>query len=185
MKGPLLRRRRGTPSRVVGWRAAVVETPWIVADELWRRIEPLLPPRPPRRYRYPGRKPLSDRAALSGILYVLHTGVAWDHLPRELGFGAGITCWKRLDAWTRAGVWERLHALLIAELCDADAIEWRRTIVDSSHVQAKKGAPRRARARSTAVAGSKHHLIVDGHGTPLSWSVTGGNRNDVTQLVPL
>ncbi|GHH84942.1 hypothetical protein GCM10018793_51070 [Streptomyces sulfonofaciens] len=34
-------------------------------------------------------------------------------------------------------------------------------------------------------AGSKHHLITDGHGTPLAIILTGGNRNDVTQLLPL
>jgi transposase len=33
--------------------------------------------------------------------------------------------------------------------------------------------------------GSKHHLLVDVSGIPLAWTVTGGNRNDVTQLVPL
>ena len=82
--------------------------PWIVSDGLWERIEPLLPRRE-RRFRYPGRKPASDRAALCGILYVLHTGIAWRHLPQELGFGAGVTCWRRLDAWQRAGVWEKLH----------------------------------------------------------------------------
>jgi transposase len=50
-----------------------------------------------------------------------------------------VTCWRRLDAWQRAGVWERLHELLLARLRAADAIEWSRAVVDSSHVQAKKG----------------------------------------------
>ena len=122
--------------------------PWIVSDELWELIEPLLP-RKGRRFRYPGRKRLPDRQALQGILFVLHTGVAWQHLPAELGFGSGVTCWRRLDEWQRAGVWERLHSLLLARLRVAGEIEWARAIVDSSQVQAKKGAPRRARARST------------------------------------
>jgi transposase len=100
--------------------------PWIVSDELWVRIEPLLP-KVERRFRYPGRKRLPDRAALQGILFVLHTGIAW--------------------RWQRAGVWERLHAVLLAELRAAGELEWSRAIADSSHVQAKKGAPRRARAR--------------------------------------
>ena len=59
--------------------------PWVVSDELWRRIEPLLP-RVERRFRYPGRRRLPDRQALQGILFVLHTGIAWRHLPLELGF---------------------------------------------------------------------------------------------------
>jgi transposase len=89
--------------------------PWIVSDELWDLVEPLLPKRE-RRFRYPGRKRLPDREALQGILFVLHTGIAWQHLPAELGFGSGVTCWRRLDEWQRAGVWEGLHALLLARL---------------------------------------------------------------------
>jgi transposase len=127
------------------------EGPWIVSDELWRRVEPLLPRRQ-RRFRYPGRKRLDDRKALQGILFVLHTGIAWGHLPAQLGFGSGVTCWRRLEEWEQAGVWEKLHALLLGELRAAGEIDWQRAVVDSSHVQAKKGAPRRARARSTAAA---------------------------------
>jgi transposase len=120
--------------------------PWIVSDELWELVEPLLPERE-RRFRYPGRKRLPDRRALQGILFVLHTGIAWRHLPLELGFGSGSTCWRRLEEWEQAGVWVRLHALLLDRLRAAGEIEWSRAIADSSHVQAKKGAPKRARAR--------------------------------------
>jgi transposase len=122
--------------------------PWIVPDELWKLVEPLLP-RNERRFRYPGRKRLPDRRALQGILFVLHTGIAWQHLPAELGFGSGVTCWRRLDEWQKAGGWERLHALLLSQLRVAGEIEWSRAVADSSSVQAKKGAPKRARAQST------------------------------------
>jgi len=123
--------------------------PWVVSDELWERVEPLLP-KVERRYRYPGRKRLPDRQALlQGILFVLYTGIAWRHLPAELGFGGGSTCHRRMDEWQRAGVWERLHEVLLAALRAAGEIEWSRAVADSSHVQAKKGAPRRARARLT------------------------------------
>ena len=128
----------------------MASAPWIVSDELWELVEPLLP-RKQRRYRYPGRKPFDDRLALQGILFVLHTGIAWQHLPAELGFGSGVTCWRRLDEWQRAGVWDDLHALLLARLRAAGEIEWSRAIVDSSQLQAKKGAPGRARARLTEV----------------------------------
>jgi transposase len=111
--------------------------PWIVSDELWERVEPLLP-KVERRFRYPGRKRLPDRQALQGILFVLHTGIAWRHLPLELGFGGGSTCYRRMVAWQQAGVWERLHALLLAELRAAGEIEWSRAVCDASHVQAKK-----------------------------------------------
>ena len=128
--------------------------PWEVSDELWGLVEPLLP-KVERRFRYPGRKRLSDRQALCGILFVLHTGIAWMHLPQELGFGSGFTCWRRLEEWQRAGLWEKLHALLLAKLRAAGEIEWSRAIVDASHVQAKKGAPKRVRARSTAAAAAR------------------------------
>src|SRR6266542_6233588 len=124
-------------------------SPCIVSDGLWKRFEPLLPPRE-RRFRYPGRKPLDDRLVLQGILFVLHTGIGWEHLPQELGFGCGMTAWRRLQAWQQAGVWDRLHELLLAELHAADQLVWERAIADSSHLQAKKGAPRRVPARSTA-----------------------------------
>jgi transposase len=120
--------------------------PWIVSDELWELVEPLLP-KQERRFRYPGRKRFPDRLALQGILFVLHTGIAWTHLPQELGFGSGVTCWRRLDEWQRAGVWERLHLLLLSRLRAAGELGWSRAVVDSSQIQAKKGAPRRARAR--------------------------------------
>ena len=132
--------------------------PWVVSDRLWERIEPLLP-RAARRFRYPGRKRLDDRAALQGILFVLHTGIAWRHLPLELGFGSGSTCYRRMVEWQRAGVWERLHALLLARS---------RAVADASHVQAKKGAPRRARAR----------LIAAGEApSTTSWSTPAGSRS--------
>jgi transposase len=120
--------------------------PWIVSDELWQLFEPLLPKRE-RRFRDPGRRRLPDREALQGILFVLHTGISWTHLRVELGFGSGVTCRRRLDEWQKAGVWERLHELLLARLQASGQIEWSRAVADSSHVQAKKEAPRRARAR--------------------------------------
>jgi transposase len=113
--------------------------PWVVPDALWERIEPLLP-QVERRFRFPGRKRLPDRLALQGIMFVLYTGIAWRYLPRELSFGSGSTCYRRMVDWQEAGVWERLHALLLAELQAAGELEWSRAVADSSHVQAKKGS---------------------------------------------
>jgi transposase len=141
--------------------------PWIVVDALWGKVEPLLPRRE-RRFRYPGRKRLDDRAALQGILFVLHTGIAWRHLPLELGFGSGSTCYRRMVEWQEAGVWERLHALLLAELRAAGEIEWTRAVADASHVQAKKGAQRRGRAR-----------LIEPEAAPsiTFWSTRAGSRS--------
>src|ERR1035437_10255462 len=79
----------------------------LVSDELWVRIEPLLP-RVERRFRYPGRRRLDDRQVLTGILFVLKTGIPWEDLPQEMGCGSGMTCWRRLRDWNDAGVWGRL-----------------------------------------------------------------------------
>jgi hypothetical protein len=76
--------------------------PWEISDRAWLRIE-LVFPKKPRRFRYPGRKPLDDRLVLQGILFVLHTGIGWEHLPQELGFGCGMTAWRRLRDWQQAG----------------------------------------------------------------------------------
>lgn len=127
----------------------MADKPWMVSDELWELVEPLLPHHE-RRFRYPGRSRLPDRECLCGILYVLHTGIPWRALPQELGFGSGVTCWRRLEEWHQAGVWEGLHRLLLTKLRAAGKIDFSRAIADSSHVQAKKGAPKRARARSIA-----------------------------------
>jgi transposase len=68
----------------------------------------------------PGRKPVGDRQALTGILFVLKTGLRWQDLPAEMGCACGMTCWRRLYAWHQAGVWFRLHQLLLQKLDDAD-----------------------------------------------------------------
>ena len=109
-------------------------SPWEVSDELWAVVEPLLPV-PERVF---GRPRVSDRAALEGVLFVLVTGIPWRALPQQLGYGSGVTCWRRLEAWTQAAVWEQLHAVLLAKLRSVDRIDWSRACVDGSHVQAKK-----------------------------------------------
>lgn len=125
------------------------QPPWIVPDGLWQRIEPLLP-KPERDPRHPGRNRLADRQVLCGILFVLHTGIQWEFLPQQLGFGSGMTCWRRLEEWNRAGVWQLLHELLLAELQGAGKLDWSRAAIDSSHIRAARRGPKVVRARSTA-----------------------------------
>ena len=122
----------------------------LVSEELWELIEPLIP-KVPRRHRFPGRKRIDDRrVVLTGILFVLQTGIPWEYLPQEMGCGSGMTCWRRLREWQQAGVWQQLHELLLARLNEAGRIDWSRAAIDSSHVRAFGGAPRPVRARSTA-----------------------------------
>ena len=76
----------------------------LVTDELWAALQPLLPPQPLRPQGKGGRPRLSDRRALTGILWVLRQSIPWERLPPELGCGSGMTCWRRLRAWQAAGV---------------------------------------------------------------------------------
>jgi transposase len=115
----------------------------ILDDALWEIIEPLLPPPKKRRKRYPGRKPIDNRSALCAVLFVLKTGVPWEYLPQELGWGSGMTAWRRLHAWQRKGVWKKIHEALLAHLQEADQIDWSRAIVDSSSVRAMHGGKKR------------------------------------------
>ncbi|WP_406407472.1 IS5 family transposase [Streptomyces sp. NBC_01643] len=158
----------------------------LVPDDLWERVVPLLPARPPRRHRFPGRLPADDRAALRGIVYVLCKGVSWRDVPAEQVGCSGVTAWRRLRDWTEAGVWPQLHEVLLAELRGAGLLDMDDAAVDGSHVRAlKRGAHTGPSPVDRARPGSKHHLIVDRHGTPLVVSLTSGNRHDVTQLMPL
>lgn len=119
-------------------------------------------------------------------MYVLRTGVAWRDVPAETVGCSGVTAWRRLRDWTKAGVWSRLHAALLTELRRADLLDLEHCAVDGSHVQAlNRGDHVDPLPADRARPGPEHHLIVDRHGTPHAVTLTGGNRHDVTQLLPL
>jgi len=120
-----------------------------IDDELWAVIEPLLPAPKLRRFRYPGRKPIENRRALTGIVFVLKTGIGWEDLPQQMGWGSGMTCWRRLQEWHAAGVWQHLHEVLLARLQGADQIDWSRAVVDSASLRALKGGPKPGRILPT------------------------------------
>ena len=120
----------------------------LVTDELWGVIEPLLPEEPPTKPKG-GRPRIDDRAALTGILFVLKSGIPWEMLPREMGCGSGMTCWRRLKEWHEAGVWKRLRRTLLDRLGEANEIDWERASLDSASVAAPGGAKRALRTRRT------------------------------------
>ncbi len=122
----------------------------LLDDELWNLIEPLLPPVKPRRWKFPGRKPLDRRKVLIGILFVLRTGIPWESLPQEMGCGCGMSCWRYLHAWQKAGVWDKVHRLLLDRLRASEELDLSTAIVDSSYVRAVGGAKRPAPVRWTA-----------------------------------
>ena len=117
----------------------------LVSDELWNTIELLLPEDPPKPK---GARPrVDDRAALAGIIFVLKSGIPWEMLPQEMGCGSGVTCWRRLREWQDAGVWERLHKVLLDRLGEADRMDWERASLDSASIPAKRGARKPATIR--------------------------------------
>ena len=125
----------------------------LVSDALWAVIEPLLPLEPPKPKG--GRPRVPDRAALTGILFVLRSGIPWEMLPQEMGCGSGMTCWRRLKEWNEAGVWERLHHELLDRLGRAGEIDWQRASLDSASVPAPGGARRSDRTRRIEVNGAR------------------------------
>src|SRR5881397_2706153 len=111
----------------------------LVPDELWEVVQPLLPrhrARPGKR----GRPPVDDRACLTGIVFVLQSGIPWEMLPQEMGCGSGVTCWRRLRDWQAAGAWKKIHRVLLEEFHQAGEIDWSRAVIDSSSLRAVKGA---------------------------------------------
>ena len=115
---------------------------------MWAIIEPLIPTKP-RRFRFPGRRRLDNRRALTGIVFVLKTGIGWEDLPQEMDCGSGMTCWRRLHEWQEASVWQAIHAVLLARLNEAGQIDWSRAVVDSSSIRALKGGRRLAPTQRT------------------------------------
>jgi transposase len=120
----------------------------LVGDELWAVVAPLLPPEPPKPQG--GRPRVPDRAALTGIIFVLKSGIPWEMLPQEMGCGSGVTCWRRLRDWQEAGVWDALHRALLDRLGEAGQIDWSRASLDSASVPAKGGAIASVPTRRTA-----------------------------------
>jgi transposase len=111
----------------------------LLSDELWAVLEPLIPPPPPRPKG--GRQRVPNRATLTGILFVLKSGLPWELLPPEMGCGSGMTCWRRLQEWQAQGVWHHVHQHLLPTLGAADHLDWSRAAIDASTVPAP-GGPR-------------------------------------------
>jgi transposase len=109
----------------------------VLSDQLWEFIKPLLPIEPPKPKG--GRPRIPDRQTLTGILFVLRTGISWEYFPKEMGCGSGMTCWRRLKDWHNAGVWEKVHRTLLDRLGKSEQIDWSRAVIDGSSIRAVFG----------------------------------------------
>lgn len=132
-----------------------------------------------------GPRPVPDLLCLQGILLVLHTGIGWEDLPQELGFGSGMTCWRRLQRWTEAGVFDQVHQILLAKLNATNRIDWSRATMGDSHIDAKRDAGTGPSPVNRDKPGSKHHLICDGNGTPIYVLTNGANVPDIKRALDL
>lgn len=109
----------------------------LLSDALWNTVKPLLPVHKPSPKGGAPRR--DDRKCLEGILYVLRGGIAWRLVPkREFGV-SGSTCWRRFDEWTQAGVWDKVHRILLRELGKQGQLDTRWAVIDSASVRALKG----------------------------------------------
>lgn len=133
----------------------------VINDALWERISKVLPPPKPRRFRFPGRKPLDDRSVLTGILHVLKTGIPWDALPQEMGSGSGMSCWNRLAYWQQTGDWSKIEETLKAHLADPSQYDWSRAIVGRRSRRKRKGKKLGPRIAGRRTARRRALLLVN------------------------
>ena len=141
----------------------------IVSDALWGLVAPLIPPDPPQPKG--GRPRIPARAVLTGILFVLMSGIPWEMLPQEMGCGCGMTCWRRLKEWHQAGVWKQLFHVLLDHLGAAGQIDWSRASVDAGSVPAPGGALKPDRIRRIG-ANRARNAIWWSTGTGCRWRST-------------
>lgn len=119
----------------------------LLPNELWNEIKPFLPKHSPKPQG--GRPRVEDRACLTGIIFVLRTGLPWQMIPAEMGCGSGSTCWRRLQEWTTAGVWPEVHRRLLNHLGRLRQIDWSNAVIDSASVRAVFGGGTRGRTPQT------------------------------------
>lgn len=156
----------------------------LLPDPLWEMIQPLIPPHPPQPKG--GRPPLDDRKVLTGIIFILKTGIPWEDLPQEMGCGCGMTGWNRLRDWQAAGVWGRIHEIFLGHLRHADKIDFERFVVDTAHVRAVGGGEETGPSPvDRSKTGSKHAIATDGQGIPLVIETIPANTPDANLTAPL
>jgi transposase len=108
---------------------------WEISDEFWIKVEPLIPQKQRnRRRKYlrdpgGGRKPISPRIVLAGIVYVLRTGIQWKALPKSQ-FGCPSAIHRYFLEWQKAGFFEKMWKAGLAEYDEMEGIAWKWQSID-------------------------------------------------------
>ncbi|WP_280466229.1 IS5 family transposase, partial [Nocardia brasiliensis] len=156
----------------------------LVPDGLWELVEPLLPKFEPRR-QGGGTAPVDERAVFTAVVFVLTSGCAWRWLPPTFGVTVP-TAHRRFTMWTEAGLWRRLHRVVLDELGSDGMIDWSRAVIDAASIRAKKGGAMTGPSPvDRGKSGSKIHVMSDRAGIPLAVAISAANTNDAEALRPL
>ncbi len=122
----------------------------------------------------------------TAFLYILRHGLRWRDLPQELGYGSGVTCWRRLRQWQELGIWRAVHQVVLDWLGDLAVLDWSRASLDSVSVRAKRGGEHTGpNPTDRGKAGSKYHVLVDRQGIPLAVQLSAASVHDSKLLEPL
>jgi transposase len=108
---------------------------WRLPEELWDRMQPLLP-----RYRSSpqgGRPRVDLKKVAQGIFYVLRTGVQWKAVPQE--YGSGSTLHRYFQQWADADVFHKLWKASLLEYDELQGIEWNWQSVDGAMTKSPLG----------------------------------------------
>ena len=151
---------------------------WLVSDQLWSKVQPLLP-KPPRPARWRGGRPrVPDRHALNGILFVLRTGCQWNAL-NATGICSSSTAHRRFQQWVCAGVFAQLWEQGLTDYDELNGIDWRWQAMDGAMTKAPLGGEKIGpNPTDRATDGVKRSVLTEGAGVPIGLAIDGANRND-------
>ena len=146
---------------------------WLVSDELWSRIQPLLPKAPARPSSRGGRPRVPDRDAMNGILFVLRTGCQWNAL-NATDICSSSTAHLRFQQWTQAGVFAKLWEVGLLEYDELQGIDWRWQAMDGAMTKAPLGGEKnRPQPHRSSQTGRQAQRVDGGRGRP-DWRGGGG-----------